>query len=48
MENAQLKWGIIGAGQIVSRWIRGARQAGIAVEAVAGRTPDRVQAAARA
>ncbi|MBP5318885.1 MAG: Gfo/Idh/MocA family oxidoreductase [Paludibacteraceae bacterium] len=48
MENAKLKWGIIGAGQIVSRWIRGARQAGIAVEAVAGRTPDRVQAAARA
>ncbi|MBO4370718.1 MAG: Gfo/Idh/MocA family oxidoreductase [Paludibacteraceae bacterium] len=48
MKTKNLKWGIIGAGQIVSRWIRGARQAGIAVEAIAGRTPERTQAAAQA
>ena len=48
MEGKTLRWGIVGAGQIVSRWIRGARQAGIAVEAIAGRAPERAQAAAQA
>ena len=48
MDEMNLKWGIVGAGQIVSRWIRGARQAGVTVEAIASRTIERAQTAAQA
>lgn len=43
---SSVKWGVLGAGNIVRRWMRGARAAGADIRAVGSRTPESARRAA--